>query len=61
MRIALVYLITTLASTAGDTIIHCGRLIDGYSSTVREKVTVVVDDDRIEAIEQGFLSPAVAP
>ena len=39
------------------TLIHAGRLIDGLSDTVREEVTVVVDGQRIRAIEDGYVEP----
>ena len=43
------------ASTAGAaTLIHAGRLIDGVSDAPRERVTVVVDGDKIRSIESGF-------
>ena len=36
------------------TLIHAGRLIDGVSDAPRERQTVVVDGDRIAAVESGF-------
>ena len=43
------------AGVAGAaTLIHAGRLIDGVSDKPRERVTVVVDGDRIRSIEAGF-------
>jgi imidazolonepropionase-like amidohydrolase len=43
------------AGAAGAvTLIHAGRLIDGISDAPRERVTVVVDGDRIRSIESGF-------
>jgi len=47
------------AGTAGAaTLIHAGRLIDGVSDTPRERVTVVVEGNRIAAIEGGFRAAA---
>ncbi len=47
------------AGTAGAaTLIHAGRLIDGVSDTPSERVTVVVEGDRIAAIEGGFRAAA---
>ncbi len=40
------------------TLIHAGRLIDGVSKAPRERVTVVVEGNRIQAVENGFRSPA---
>ncbi|MDE2619726.1 MAG: amidohydrolase family protein [Sphingomonadales bacterium] len=54
---------TLLASTAvqaRDLVIHAGRLIDGSSEAVREKVSILVHDERITAIAPGFVTPAGA-
>ena len=50
---ALAVLLPAGAATAA-TLIHAGRLVDGVSATPRERVTVVVDGGRIQAIESGF-------
>jgi imidazolonepropionase-like amidohydrolase len=39
------------------TLIHAGRLIDGISDSTREKVTVVVEDDRIVEVLEGYAEP----
>ncbi len=39
------------------TLIHAGRLIDGIAGAPRERVTVVVDGDRIRSIDAGFTVP----
>ena len=61
-RIARIALGSLLFASAGPaaaaTLLHAGRLIDGVSDTVRERVTVVVDAGRIAAIEDGFRAPA---
>jgi imidazolonepropionase-like amidohydrolase len=36
------------------TLIHAGRLIDGVADAARERVTIVVDGNRITAVEPGF-------
>jgi imidazolonepropionase-like amidohydrolase len=48
------------AASAADYVIHAGRLIDGTSETVRQKVSILVHDDRIQAVEPGFVTPAGA-
>ena len=54
-RIALgSFLFACAGSAPAATLLHAGRLIDGVSDTVRERVTVVVDGGRIAAIEDGF-------
>jgi imidazolonepropionase-like amidohydrolase len=39
------------------TLIHAGRLIDGVSTTVKTRQTVVVEGGKITAIEPGFRAP----
>ena len=46
------------ATADGKTLIHAGRLIDARSETVRTSVTVVVDGERITAINDGYTTPA---
>ena len=42
---------------AARTLVHAGGLIDGTSDTARREVTIVVDADRISAVESGFTKP----
>jgi len=52
-----------LAQTPGPapapktTAIHAGRLIDGLSARPQSQVTILIRDDRITAVEPGFVSP----
>ena len=41
-------------AAARDLAIHAGRLIDGTGTAPRERVTILIHDDRITAIEAGF-------
>jgi imidazolonepropionase-like amidohydrolase len=43
------------AATPRLVVVHAGRLIDGVSGTVRERVTIVIEGDRITAVENGFI------
>lgn len=52
-------LLATSAS-ARDIAIHAGILIDGVSATPRRQVTILVHDERIAAVQDGFTSPAGA-
>ena len=52
-------LIATAAS-AKDFVIHAGRLIDGTGASPRTQVSILVHDDRITAVQPGFVSPAGA-
>jgi imidazolonepropionase-like amidohydrolase len=45
------------ALPAQSTYIHAGTLIDGKADEPRSRVTIVVEDDRIAAVENGFLDP----
>jgi imidazolonepropionase-like amidohydrolase len=42
---------------ARDVVIHAGRLIDGTGKAPREKVSILVHDERITAIQDGFATP----
>lgn len=42
------------AGADAATLIHAGRLIDGIADRARERVTIVVEGDRITAVEPGF-------
>jgi len=41
-------------AAAKDVVIHAGRLIDGTGKPARDKVSIVIHDDRITAVEDGF-------
>lgn len=45
-------------SAGATTLIHAGRLIDGVADSPRERVTVVVEGDRIQSIVNGFVAAA---
>jgi imidazolonepropionase-like amidohydrolase len=45
------------ASSGTQTVIHAGRLVDGVSRVPRERVSIVIRDDRIVAVEPGFVNP----
>src|ERR1700743_2031334 len=50
-----------VASALGkEQVIHAGRLIDGVSKAPREHVSIVIHDDRITGVENGFVTPAGA-
>lgn len=44
-------------AVSAATLIHAGRLVDGVSAAPRERVTVVVEGNRIQGIEGGFRAP----
>lgn len=39
---------------AQRTLIHCGKLIDGISDATQEQVTVIIEKNRITAVEKGY-------
>src|SRR5258707_3570423 len=41
-------------AAARDVVIHAGRLIDGTGKAARDKVSIVIHDERITAVEDGF-------
>ena len=48
-----------VATPAGakDIVIYAGTLIDGVTPAPRERVSIVVRDDRIARVQDGFVSP----
>jgi imidazolonepropionase-like amidohydrolase len=47
--------IASLAS-AHDVVIHAGTLLDGTGSQARTQVSIIIHDERIDAVEPGFVS-----
>jgi imidazolonepropionase-like amidohydrolase len=47
-----------LPAIASDTVIHAGRLIDGFSSAPRTQVSILIHDDRITTVQSGYVTPA---
>ena len=55
MRIGLGLLALVLSGAAWtETVIHAGQMVDAASGEVREAVTVIVDGERIKAVEAGY-------
>lgn len=46
------------ATVLAATLVHAGTLIDGKSDSARSNVTIVIENDRITAVEKGFRQPA---
>jgi imidazolonepropionase-like amidohydrolase len=44
-------------ASAKDVVIHAGRLIDGTGKAARDKVSILVHDDRVTAVQDGFTTP----
>jgi imidazolonepropionase-like amidohydrolase len=64
MKIALTLTAALLSvsttAQAKDIVIHAGKLIDGSGGAVRQKVSILIHDDRISGIQPGFVTPAGA-
>ncbi len=43
---------------AKDIVIHAGHLLDGESKAERSQVSILIHDDRITGVQNGFVSPA---
>jgi imidazolonepropionase-like amidohydrolase len=48
------------SASAKDVVIHAGTLIDGNSATPKRQVSILIHDDRITGVQDGFVSPAGA-
>lgn len=42
---------------AQKTIVHCGTLIDGKSNDSQQQMTIVIEGNKIAAVEKGFTKP----
>ncbi|NNE33027.1 MAG: amidohydrolase family protein [Winogradskyella sp.] len=49
--------ITTTILTAQSTYLHCGKIIDTKSGTILKEKTIVVSENRIIAVEDGYTEP----
>lgn len=47
-------------AAAKDLVIHAGRLIDGAGKAPQAQVSILVHDERITAVQPGFVTPAGA-
>jgi imidazolonepropionase-like amidohydrolase len=56
LLLALACLIST-AALSQKTFIHCGNLLDGKSKDVQPQMTLVIEGNKIIAIEKGFTKP----
>ena len=45
-------------NVSADTMIHAGSVFTGTSDTLKHQVTIVVNGNKIEAIEEGFTPPS---
>jgi len=45
------------ALSAKDIVIHAGRLIDGSGGAPRTQMSILIKDDRITGVQEGFVTP----
>jgi len=45
---------------AQKTFLHCGTLIDGKSSEAQQQMTIVIEGNKITALEKGFTKPGAS-
>lgn len=50
-------LLSSPFSAVADTLIHAGKVFTGTSKTLQEKMTIVVENNKIKAINKGFTEP----
>ena len=51
----LLTLLATTSSTAQQTYIHAGKLISCVDESVQQEKTIVIEDDKIVSIEDGYI------
>ena len=54
LLIILVICLSAIITTAQKTYIWCGTLIDGISNEPKKNMTIVVEKNKIVAVENGF-------
>lgn len=54
---ALALALLATSAAAHDIVVHAGRLIDGVDKTPKTDVSILIHDDRIASVEQGFVTP----
>lgn len=53
----LAFLALTASVFAQRTLIHCGSLIDGISAQPKKQMTIVVEKNKITAVQNGYTTP----
>lgn len=51
-------ILVSTSAVAQRSIIHCGNLIDGRTNDVQPQMTVVVEGNKIVAVQKGFTKPS---
>lgn len=53
----LAFMALTASVSAQRTLIHCGSLIDGISAQPKKQMTIVVEKNKITAVQNGYTTP----
>ena len=51
-------LLCLVTVVSASTLVLCGSLIDGISDTPKREITVIIEGDRIAAVQAGYVAPA---
>ncbi len=55
--VSIIFFVASLTSTAQKTVIHCGKLIDGKNKEQLSQITIIIEANKIMAVEKGFSKP----
>ncbi len=58
--VALCVALWTGAAPARTIVVHAGSLLDGVSAAPRREMSILIQDDKITAVQTGYVSPAGA-
>jgi imidazolonepropionase-like amidohydrolase len=47
----------SVSAVGQQTVIHAGHMIDGVKKTTQDKVSIIIEKDKIVSIESGFVAP----
>lgn len=53
----LLLIFTAISSFAQRTIIHCGKMVDVVDLSVKEKVTITLEGNKIVSVQKGYAKP----
>ncbi|MEX0721965.1 MAG: amidohydrolase family protein [Balneolaceae bacterium] len=56
LLLSITLLLGVSTATAQKTIIHAGSLIDGISDDVQSEVSIIIEDEKITSVENGYAS-----
>lgn len=55
--LTLISAVTLFSADAQKTILHCGKMYDVVSNSTKSEVSIIVEKNKITAIQNGFLTP----